>query len=115
MGSKKVRKNIHSINIYWPSEIDQSATLFRPHNAYCIYVDKKSSESFHQAVNNLIECYTQRFPEAVIFKISNPVPIFWSDFSLLEADLECMEWLLKKHNTWKYFINQAGTALPAVI
>ena len=62
-----------------------------------------------------LECYAQRFPEAVIFKISNPVPIFWSDFSLLEADLECMEWLLKKHNTWKYFINQAGTALPAVI
>ena len=42
------------------------------------------------------------------------IPIFWSDFSLLEADLECMKLLMEKHQTWKYFINQAGTSLPSV-
>ena len=42
------------------------------------------------------------------------MPIYWSDFSLLQADLECMEELLFRHEHWKYFINQAGTALPSV-
>ena len=42
------------------------------------------------------------------------MPIYWSDFSLLQADLECMQELLFRHDQWKYFINQAGTALPSV-
>ena len=33
---------------------------------------------------------------------------------MLQADLECMEMLLKKHQTRKYLINQAGTALPSL-
>ena len=92
----------------------QLATLFRPQNAYCIYVDQKAPVQFHQAVNTLIDCYTQKFPNAVIFTVENTIPIFWSDFSLLEADLECMKLLMEKHQTWKYFINQAGTSLPSV-
>ena len=92
----------------------QLATLFRPQNAYCIYIDQKAPVQFHQAVNTLIDCYTQKFPNAVIFTVENTIPIFWSDFSLLEADLECMKLLMEKHQTWKYFINQAGTSLPSV-
>ena len=42
------------------------------------------------------------------------MPIYWSDFSLLQADLECMQELLFRHDQWNYFINQAGTALPSV-
>ena len=92
----------------------QLAALFRPQNAYCIYIDQKAPDSFYQAVTNLIECYKSKFPNAVIFIKENPVPIYWSDFSLLQADLECMQELLFRHEKWKYFINQAGTALPSV-
>ena len=92
----------------------QLASLFKPHNAYCIYIDKKASKNFVSAVNQLIEAYKKLFPESVLFIAPNPIPIFWSDFSLLQADLECMQHLLSKHTTWKYFINQAGTAMPTV-
>ena len=62
----------------------------------------------------MIKCYKETFPESVLFIAPDPIPIYWSDFSLLQADLECMEYLLSEHSTWKYFINQAGTAMPAV-
>ena len=58
--------------------------------------------------------YLVSYPKAVLFIAPNPVEIFWSDYSVLQADLECMEMLLQKHQTWKYFINQAGTALPSL-
>ena len=71
-------------------------------------------QSFINAVDQLIKCYKETFPESVLFIAPDPIPIYWSDFSLLQADLECMEYLLSEHSTWKYFINQAGTAMPAV-
>ena len=71
-------------------------------------------QSFINAVDQLIKCYKETFPESVLFIAPDPIPIYWSDFSLLQADLECMEYLLAQHSTWKYFINQAGTAMPAV-
>lgn len=92
----------------------QLAALFRPQNAYCIYIDKKASAEFLASVNKLISCYKAKFPDVVMFIAPNPIAIFWSDFSLLQADLECMDHLLEMHQTWKYFINQAGTAMPAV-
>ena len=33
---------------------------------------------------------------------------------MIMFEVECMEMLLQKHQTWKYFINQAGTALPSL-
>ena len=55
-----------------------------------------------------------KYPNAVLFIAPKPIDIFWSDFSVLQADLECMGHLMKRHLVWKYFINQAGTALPSV-
>ena len=55
-----------------------------------------------------------KYPNSVLFIAPNPIEIFWSDFSVLQADLECMKHLMERHKTWKYFINQAGTALPSV-
>ena len=37
----------------------QLATIFRPHNAYCIFVDSKAIPSFKSAVGQLVDCYRQ--------------------------------------------------------
>ena len=33
------------------------ATIFRPHNSYCIHIDKKAEEMFKRTVLQLINCY----------------------------------------------------------
>lgn len=92
----------------------QLATLFRPHNAYCIFIDKKSSASFKSAVGQMLDCYKQQFPESTIFLANPTFPVFWADITLIRADLQCMKMLLDSHQTWKFVINQAGTSLPQV-
>ena len=50
----------------------------------------------------------------MIFEPSKTHPIFWSDYSLLEADIVCMNELLKRSKKWKHFVNQAGTVMPQI-
>ena len=70
------------------------ATTFRPHNAYCIYIDNKASAETVQLVEGLINCYKYHFPEAVIFLHPEPrINIYWGHYSSLEAQLSCLEQL----------------------
>ena len=43
------------------------ATLFRPHNAYCIFMDSKADPGFKTIVNQLINCYKENFPNVKNF------------------------------------------------
>ena len=41
------------------------------------------------------------------------IRVYWSDVSILEAGLQCMEILLKEEvGDWQFFINTVGSALP---
>ena len=33
------------------------ATIFRPHNSYCLHIDKKAEEEFKRTVLQIINCY----------------------------------------------------------
>ena len=33
------------------------ATIFRPHNSYCLHIDKKAEERFKRTVLQIINCY----------------------------------------------------------
>ena len=33
------------------------ATIFRPHNSYCLHIDKKAEEMFKRTILQLINCY----------------------------------------------------------
>ena len=58
-------------------------------------------------MENLISCYQEQFGSEInLFIAPDPISIFWSDFSLIQADLECLEILLDKDPSWKFFINQ---------
>ena len=71
------------------------STHFRPVDAHCIHVDPKSTAEVRSAVDGIVRCYKERFPETNIFVAKAPVPVFWCHGSLLEADLICLRELLK--------------------
>ena len=68
---------------------------FRPYNSYCIYVDAKTDEETKRAFQNIINCYKEMFPNANIFLIKTTQEIVWGSYSLLNADLTCLEELIK--------------------
>ena len=42
------------------------ATIFRPHNSYCIHIDKKAGEMFKRTILQLIQCYQSKVREGLI-------------------------------------------------
>ena len=49
------------------------ASLFRPHNSYCIFVDAKATTEFHNMVQQLVDCYKYQYPQVrfqVHFKLN---------------------------------------------
>ena len=39
------------------------ATIFRPHNSYCLHIDKKAGEMFKRTILQLISCYRAKVSE----------------------------------------------------
>ena len=73
------------------------ASIFRPQNYYCLYVDKKAPSEFLNNVKRLINAYKIRFPTTYIFLAKEPrMNIYWGSATLLEAPLSCLDQLLKR-------------------
>ena len=79
--------------------------IYRPHNLYCIHVDTKSPASIHAAMAAIARC----LPNVMI--ASRQIQVHWAEFSLLEAEIICLDDLWK-NETWKYYINLAGSEFP---
>ena len=67
----------------------------RPYHAYCIYVGTNTQKPIATAIKKLISCYQKIYPHTTIFLASKVEAVYWGKFSLLKADLQCMEDLLK--------------------
>ncbi|KAH0513751.1 N-acetyllactosaminide beta-1,6-N-acetylglucosaminyl-transferase, isoform C [Microtus ochrogaster] len=80
--------------------------IYTPQNVYCVHVDKKASETFKDAVQQLLSC----FPNA--FLASKTEAVVYAGFSRLQADLNCMEDLVASEVPWKYAINTCGQDFP---
>lgn len=79
--------------------------IYRPHNYYCIHIDMKTDPIERRAFESMAEC----FDNVVIADKS--VNVTWGTFSVLEAELLCME-TLYRYKKWKYFINLTGQEFP---
>ena len=96
--------------------------IYRPHNSYCLHIDPRSDKLFKSSARNIINCYELRFDVKNILLLENPINVTWSHFSMLEADLLCIEVrtflhfsfhfsilsaqaLLDKFSTWKFIMN----------
>ncbi|KAM9313258.1 beta-1,3-galactosyl-O-glycosyl-glycoprotein beta-1,6-N-acetylglucosaminyltransferase 3-like [Gastrophryne carolinensis] len=81
-------------------------SIYAPQNVYCIHVDLKSPEAFHQAVQAIASC----FPN--VFVASKLESVVYASWSRVQADLNCMEDLLETSVEWKYLINTCGADFP---
>ena len=80
--------------------------IYMPNNVYCIHIDKKAPEVFHRAIQAMIRCLSN------VFISANSTDVVWAHFSLVQAQINCMQELLQSSVKWKYYINLVGQDFP---
>ncbi|XP_038603247.1 beta-1,3-galactosyl-O-glycosyl-glycoprotein beta-1,6-N-acetylglucosaminyltransferase 3 [Tachyglossus aculeatus] len=80
--------------------------VYAPQNVYCVHVDEKSPEPYKEAVRAIASC----FPN--VFVATKLVAVVYASWSRVQADLNCMEDLLRSPVPWKYLLNTCGTDFP---
>ncbi|XP_018407773.1 PREDICTED: beta-1,3-galactosyl-O-glycosyl-glycoprotein beta-1,6-N-acetylglucosaminyltransferase 3 [Nanorana parkeri] len=80
--------------------------IYFPQNIYCIHVDEKSSAQFKEAVKAITSCFDN------VFVASKLEQVIYASWSRVQADLNCMEDLLKSNIQWKYLLNTCGSDFP---
>lgn len=79
--------------------------IYDADNCYLIHIDKKADKEIHEAVKAFLKPYTNVF----IFKSQNVV---WGGYSMVQAELDGMNFLLNTKIEWDYFINLSGQDFP---
>ena len=69
--------------------------IFRPYNTYCIYVGSNAKSYNHESIQQLVDCYQKLYPQTNIFMAKNTSNVSWGSYNLLDADLKCIEQMLK--------------------
>lgn len=82
--------------------------IYRPHNEYCIHIDKKSTDSFRNTIVNIAKC----FDNIDVIHKEHSINVQWGYQSVLEPELICMRNLWSKKTKWKYLINLTGQEYP---
>ncbi|CAI9592759.1 unnamed protein product [Staurois parvus] len=80
--------------------------IYVPQNIYCIHVDEKSTAQFKEAVKAITSCFDN------VFVASKLEKVVYASWSRVQADLNCMEELLKSNIQWKYLLNTCGSDFP---
>ncbi|XP_061197688.1 beta-1,3-galactosyl-O-glycosyl-glycoprotein beta-1,6-N-acetylglucosaminyltransferase 3-like [Saccostrea echinata] len=82
-------------------------TIYRPHNIYCIHVDKHSNTTLLYALKSISNCLPN------VFISSKLEDVVYAGFSRLRADLNCMSDLLNQTAIkWQYVINLPSQVYP---
>ncbi|XP_028971079.2 beta-1,3-galactosyl-O-glycosyl-glycoprotein beta-1,6-N-acetylglucosaminyltransferase 3-like [Esox lucius] len=80
--------------------------IYTPQNVYCVHVDQKTSDNFKSAVSSIVSCLPN------VFLSSKMESVVYASWSRVQADLNCMEDLLKSPVQWRYLLNTCGTDFP---
>ena len=80
--------------------------IYRPHNVYCIHIDRKSPSSVHTAMAAIVSCLPN------VHLALRFIDYGYGTYSPVEADLICMKDLIRSPVQWKYLLNMAGTEFP---
>ena len=82
--------------------------IYRPHNIYCLHPDGKTNKRLIQAFRHLASCLDNVFVPRQLVKVT------YMHFSMVEAQLTCMQELSTtyKHWQWKYAMILCGKELP---
>ena len=77
--------------------------VYRPHNVYCIDIDRASEPIVQTAMRGIVSC----FPN--VFVSTRYEDFVYRSFSSVETDLQCMRQLLSTGAAWRYYLNAVGT------
>ena len=81
--------------------------IYRPHNVYCIHVDRKSPDKMHRGIEAVASC----LPNVMIARPA--INVTWGEITVVQAEMLCMGYLLAHSGVqWKYFINLVARDLP---
>ncbi|XP_048777736.2 beta-1,3-galactosyl-O-glycosyl-glycoprotein beta-1,6-N-acetylglucosaminyltransferase 3-like [Ostrea edulis] len=82
--------------------------IYRPHNLYCIHVDKSPDTGWLlYAMKSIANCLPN------VFIASKLEDVIYAEFSRLKADLNCMSDLLNNTDVkWRYVINLPSQEFP---
>ena len=80
--------------------------IYRPHNFYCIHVDKESPLEVKKAIRFLANC----FPNVAM--ATQTVAVHYAGYSRVQAELNCMSDALASSYPWRYYINLASEVFP---
>ncbi|XP_002733297.1 beta-1,3-galactosyl-O-glycosyl-glycoprotein beta-1,6-N-acetylglucosaminyltransferase-like [Saccoglossus kowalevskii] len=81
-------------------------TIYRPHNIYCIHVDRKSPKNIIEAIQNIAKCFDNVFVPRRVARVT------WCSIEVVRAELYCQSELLSRNNQWRYYINLSGQEFP---
>ncbi|XP_070580637.1 beta-1,3-galactosyl-O-glycosyl-glycoprotein beta-1,6-N-acetylglucosaminyltransferase-like [Ptychodera flava] len=81
-------------------------TIYRPHNVYCIHVDRKASPNIHRSMQAIAKCFDN------VFIASRLARVTWCSIQVVKAELYCLSDLLKRPSKWKYYLNLSGQEFP---
>ncbi|WP_166336646.1 beta-1,6-N-acetylglucosaminyltransferase [Sphingobacterium chungjuense] len=79
--------------------------IYSADNIYLIHIDKKANK----ALNDDILMFILPFPNVYIMESENVV---WGGYSMVQAELDGIKYLLDKNSKWDYFINLSGQDYP---
>ncbi|KAG9280997.1 beta-1,3-galactosyl-O-glycosyl-glycoprotein beta-1,6-N-acetylglucosaminyltransferase 3 [Astyanax mexicanus] len=80
--------------------------IYSPQNIYCVHVDTKSSKEFMEAVKAITSCLPN------VFVASKLESVVYASWSRVQADINCMQDLLKSSVQWRYLLNTCGADFP---
>ena len=79
--------------------------LYHPKNHYLIHLDKKTSTEIYDDIRDFLT----DFPNTYILESENVV---WGGYSMVQAELNGMNYLLRLNARWDFFINLSGQDYP---
>ncbi len=69
--------------------------LYRRQHSICVYIGNNTEPEVRRALTLIVECFRSHFKTDNVFLAQNTTSVFWGDASLLNADLTCLDQLLK--------------------
>lgn len=79
--------------------------IYETDNYYLIHIDKKANDKIGQEIQSFLASY----PNVFILKSE---AVVWGGYSMVQAELDGMKYLLDIDARWDYFINLSGQDYP---
>ena len=79
--------------------------IYRPHNVYCIHVDRKANDDVFRTISAIASC----FPNVIL---TDRVSFVYRSYDSIRTELRTMTCALSSEVRWKYYLNLAGQEFP---